>query len=137
MLKREVAWRVCDRVYDIKRSFPRALDLGAGRGYIGEHLDDEGAGKLVQLELSEGMLAHSLPEGRDQHLQVHADEESLPFAESSFDLVVSSLSLHWVNLLPQTLGQVHRVLKPDAPLWVPCLAVTPSMSCAARYKWQK
>lgn len=42
-----------------------------------------------------------------------ADEEYLPFAPESLDLVMSSMSLHWVNDLPGCLGQVRRALKPD------------------------
>ena len=49
----------------------------------------------------------------DAGLRVAADEEALPFAGASFDLVVSALALHWVNDLPGTLLQIRRVLKPD------------------------
>lgn len=34
------------------------------------------------------------------------DEEFLPFKKSHFDLIMSSLSLHWVNDLPSTFVQV-------------------------------
>jgi SAM-dependent methyltransferase len=44
---------------------------------------------------------------------VIADEEILPFADGSFDVVTSVLSLHAVNDLPGTLVQIRRVLKPD------------------------
>lgn len=43
------------------------------------------------------------------------DGESLPFGPASFDLVLSSLSLHWMNDLPGVLAQVNHVLKPDCP----------------------
>jgi len=46
---------------------------------------------------------------------VLVDEESLPFAPNSFDLVLSSLSLHWINDLPGVLTQINRLLKPDCP----------------------
>src|SRR5690606_27604229 len=42
-----------------------------------------------------------------------ADEERLPFAERSLDLVVSSLALHWTNDLVGALVQARRALKPD------------------------
>ena len=42
-----------------------------------------------------------------------ADEEALPFAPESFDLVVSALSLHAVNDLPGALAQIRNALKPD------------------------
>ena len=44
---------------------------------------------------------------------VIADEEWLPFAEESFDLVTSVLALHAVNDLPGVLAQIRRVLKRD------------------------
>ncbi len=45
--------------------------------------------------------------------RVVADEESLPFADNTLDLVVSGLSLQAVNDLPGVLVQVRRALKPD------------------------
>jgi SAM-dependent methyltransferase len=44
---------------------------------------------------------------------IASDDEWLPFADESFDLVTSILSLHAVNDLPGTLLQIRRVLKPD------------------------
>ena len=41
------------------------------------------------------------------------EEESLPFAPESFDLIRSSLSLHWVNDLPGVLAQIKAALKPE------------------------
>ncbi len=42
-----------------------------------------------------------------------ADEEYLPFAPGSFDLVLSCLNLHWVNDLPGALLQARQAMKPD------------------------
>jgi SAM-dependent methyltransferase len=47
---------------------------------------------------------------------VAIDEEALPFADGSLDLVVSALSLQFVNDLPGTLIQIRRALKPDGLL---------------------
>lgn len=44
-----------------------------------------------------------------------ADEESPPYEAESFDAVLSSLSLHWINDLPGCLTRINRILKPDAP----------------------
>jgi len=44
---------------------------------------------------------------------VVADEEFLPFAPESFDLVVSNLALHWANDLPGALLQLRQTLRPD------------------------
>lgn len=47
--------------------------------------------------------------------EVVADEETIPYEPSSFDLVMSSLSIHWINDLPGILTQINHVLKPDSP----------------------
>ncbi len=47
---------------------------------------------------------------------VQADEEALPFAAESLNLVVSGLALHLVNDLPGVLIQIRRALKPDGLL---------------------
>jgi SAM-dependent methyltransferase len=61
----------------------------------------------VSLDLSPRMAAIN------GGLAVAGDEEFLPFAPGSFDLVVASLSLHWVNDLPGALIQLRRALRPD------------------------
>jgi len=43
------------------------------------------------------------------------DEELPPYDANTFDAVMSSMSLHWVNDLPACLGRINHILKPDAP----------------------
>ncbi|HLO75497.1 MAG TPA: methyltransferase domain-containing protein [Magnetospirillum sp.] len=110
-LVREVAERLADRLNDITRHFPMALDLGCHTGEMAETLSGRGGIEtLVQCDLSPRMAAGAAANGRPT---LAADEEWLPFADASFDLVLSCLSLHWVNDLPGTLVQIRRVLKPD------------------------
>ncbi len=105
----EMASRLCERLEDFTRGFPVALDLGAHHGVFAKTLGKRaGVEVLVQSDLSEAM-ARANP----SHAKLVADEEWLPFAENSFDLVVSIGSLHWVNDLPGTLVQVKHILKPD------------------------
>ena len=108
----EVAERLLDRLDDVRRDFPAVLDLGAHRGGLGRRLAGgrKGAGTVILCDLSEGMMRAA---GPGSGLRVAADEEFLPFAEGCFDLVVSNLSLHWVNDLPGALVQLRRALKPD------------------------
>ncbi len=102
---REVADRLLDRLDDTTRRFTAALDLG-GRGVVAPMLRARGIG-VVSCDLSPRMAA--LNGGP----AVAADEEMLPFAPESFDLVVANLSLHWVNDLPGCLVQLRRALRPD------------------------
>jgi SAM-dependent methyltransferase len=100
----DCAERLLDRLDDVKRSFGQALDLG-GRGVVAPLLRARGIA-VVSADLSARM---ALLSGGPC---VAADEEWLPFAAESFDLVVASLSLHWVNDLPGALIQIRRSLRP-------------------------
>lgn len=99
------------RLETIQRRFPRAADLGARDGAFARALAiSEAAEKidwLIETDLSGAMLA-----GRAATRLV-ADEERLPFAPESLDLIVSTLALHWTNDLVGTLIQIRRALKPD------------------------
>ncbi|MFL1461524.1 class I SAM-dependent methyltransferase [Roseococcus sp. DSY-14] len=98
-----------DRLDDTTRRFARALDVG-GRGAVAPLLRARGVEEVVSMDLAPGMAA------RAGGLAVVADEEWLPFAGGSFDLVVASLSLHAVNDLPGALVQLRRALAPDGLL---------------------
>ncbi|MBV8407021.1 MAG: methyltransferase domain-containing protein [Alphaproteobacteria bacterium] len=110
-LKREIAERLVERLDDIKRLFPLALDLGAHGDEVAQALAGRGSvERLVRLDLAIGFAR------RSNGPAVVADEECLPFAPASFDLVLSAMALHWVNDLPGALVQINRVLKPDGLL---------------------
>jgi len=102
---RECAERLLDRLDDTTRTFSRALDVG-GRGIVAPLLPARGI-DVVSCDLSARMAA------ANGGPCVAADEEWLPFAPGSFDLVVASLSLHWVNDLPGALIQLRQALEPD------------------------
>ena len=110
-LFREVAERLADRLDDVTRKFPLALDLGCHGGEIAAALRGRGGIEtLVQCDLSAAMARRAAANGIPT---LAADEEALRFAPGSFDLVVSGLSLHWVNDLPGCLLQIRQCLKPD------------------------
>ncbi len=102
----DCAARLLDRLDDTTRRFFRALDLG-GRGVVAPLLAARGIPFIVSADLSPRMARQA------GGLAVAADEEFLPFAPASFDLIVASLSLHWVNDLPGALIQIRRALAPD------------------------
>jgi SAM-dependent methyltransferase len=98
-LAQEGAGRIAERLAAVTRSFGRALDLHS-REVVFPTLRPC-AGDWVRAGFTW------------DHPSVIAGEETLPFAEQSFELVTSVLSLHAVNDLPGMLVQIRRVLKPD------------------------
>jgi NADH dehydrogenase [ubiquinone] 1 alpha subcomplex assembly factor 5 len=110
-LKREIAERLVERLDDVRKSFSQALDLGCHGDEVARALaggrSTAAVGSLIRADLGYGFAqaAHGP--------SLVADEEALPFAPASFDLVLSAMSLHWVNDLPGTLIQIARILRPD------------------------
>jgi NADH dehydrogenase [ubiquinone] 1 alpha subcomplex assembly factor 5 len=105
----EIAERLADRLSDIARRFPLALELGARDGILARTL--QGRGGIETLVQSDASLVNVRRLHGGSNLV--ADEELLPFKEQCFDAVLSNLSLHWVNDLPGALAQVRSSLKPD------------------------
>ena len=119
---RDAAGRLLDRLDDTSRRFTNALDVG-GRGVVAPLLRARGL-RVVSCDLSPAMAA------LNGGACVAADEEYLPFAAASFDLIVASLSLHWVNDLPGALLQLRRALRPDGLL----LASLPALGTLAELR---
>jgi len=110
-LTARVAQDLVARLEAVNRSFGVAVDLGAGRGAFGRALAASAAASkiamLVETDLSAPLLAHR------GGPRLVAEEEALPFARGSLDLLVSGLALHWVNDLVGALIQIRLALKPD------------------------
>lgn len=104
----------------------RVLDLAAGSGVMADRLADESARRdpaqgragrpwVVGLDLSAAELDESRRRGR-RHPLVRGDAAVLPFADASFDSVVSSAGLMVVVDLAPVLSEVARVLRPGGVL---------------------
>ncbi|GFR67906.1 arginine-hydroxylase NDUFAF5, mitochondrial [Elysia marginata] len=115
-IKDEFGYRLSDRIFDIKRKFKTVVDLGCGRGHVTKHLYNDTVETVYQCDLSPAMLEQAAVSPDAQTHKMVVDEECLPFEESSVDLVVSNLSLHWVNNLPGCLAQIRHILKNDCAL---------------------
>jgi SAM-dependent methyltransferase len=100
-LIRHAAENLSERLGAVKRRFGRALDLNARRESI-----------TLLAGHGESWLRVGLHPDLDK-VSLVADEEALPFATQSFDLIVSILGLHAVNDLPGALVQIRRALAPD------------------------
>jgi NADH dehydrogenase [ubiquinone] 1 alpha subcomplex assembly factor 5 len=102
---------LAERLDEIRRRFPVALDLGCRGGVMAGRLKGRGGiGLLVSADPAEGFAR------RAPRPALAIDLEALPFAPKSFDLVLSPLVLHWVNDLPGALLQLRYALKPGGLL---------------------
>ena len=112
-IKDEVGDRLADRIFDIKRKFGRVLDLGCGRGHVSKRILSESVEELVLADMSPSLLQQAeITEGIRVKKEV-IDEENLSFESDSFDMVISCLSLHWINDLPGCFKRINSSLKND------------------------
>lgn len=110
-LLRRASEDIAERLSAMTGEFPLALDLGARGGILGQAAIRTGrAGAVIHADASPAFLT------ADAGLKIVCDEELLPFANGSLDLVLSGLGLHLVNDLPGALIQIRRALKPDGLL---------------------
>jgi SAM-dependent methyltransferase len=101
------ATELAERLSAVLRQFDVAVDLGASSDAVARALAASGKIKTI---VAAAIGAASLDKS---FLHVVSDEEELPFADASLDLVVSVLTLQFVNDLPGTLIQIRRALRPD------------------------
>ena len=106
-LLRRAAEDLAERLSAVSRRFAVAADVGTPGEAVAAAL--LASGQVDTLVCLRPFATPKLP-GR---LTAVADEELLPLAEGSLDLLVSALALQWVNDLPGTLAQFRRALRPD------------------------
>eukprot|EP01132_Coremiostelium_polycephalum_P008452 gene8452-10383_t len=117
----EVADRLTDRILDIKDlNRAKVLDFGSRNGTMNKFLQERGGNleSLIMVDSSKELLY------RDEHLDsnykfkpqrvlVDSLEDPLPFENQTFDLILSNLSIHWINDLPGVFSRLKQLLKPN------------------------
>jgi SAM-dependent methyltransferase len=93
-----------DRLDLVTRTFKRALVLGCYDGRLSSELAQRG---IQAFNADAGFRFASASQA------VQCEEDRLPFADRSFDLVVSPAGLDQVNDLPGALVLIRRSLAPD------------------------
>jgi ubiquinone/menaquinone biosynthesis C-methylase UbiE len=88
------------------------LDLGSGFGDFCRLARQKGAASAVGVEISSRMLAEARNRTSDSGITyIQTAIEDYPMGEKVYDLVVSRLTLHYVNDYRGVIGAVHRGLR--------------------------
>lgn len=125
-LGRDASWRRATVEAVALEHGQRALDLGCGTGDLALELSRSGAGLVVGLDPVTAMLDaadHKLRRASGAVGLVAGDALGLPFAEGSFDCVVSAFVVRNLSDLPLALREARRVLRPGGRLGI--LELTP------------
>lgn len=100
-LRAQMLEGIAERLDAVKRSFADVLDLGS---FSADFVPPQGS-RVARLDPGFGFARAASG--------VQGDEDRLPFADASFDLVVAAGTLDSVNDLPGALTLIRRVLRPD------------------------
>jgi SAM-dependent methyltransferase len=108
-LKQRAVSDLVERLEMIHRTFPDALEVGSHGSWLQDGLRAAGllGGKVGTLVSTDPSAAFHAAAGPPPALEL------LPADPSSVDLIMSALSLHWVNDLPGLFAQARLALRPD------------------------
>ena len=111
LVQREVANRLCERLSLIKIKPLNILYIGCGTGYLSNSLYNLFPdASITCLDISFNMLNEAYKKNTKLNC-VLSDAENMPFKNNTFDLVVSSFTLHWCDEVERIFSDIHRFLK--------------------------
>ncbi len=123
ILQLEVAKRLVERMDVMSMKPVSILDAGSGTGFVSQLLADRfPKAKITALDLAFNMLKQAKNKRtvkqrwNKRFSYVNAEVENLPFADASFELVISGLTLQWCQDLPKVFAEFRRVLAPGGLL---------------------
>ncbi|PIH56263.1 bifunctional 2-polyprenyl-6-hydroxyphenol methylase/3-demethylubiquinol 3-O-methyltransferase UbiG [Paenibacillus sp. LK1] len=87
------------------------LDLGCGFGWHCRYAREQQASSVVGVDLSENMLQRAREMTDDPHIEYQRMAiEDIDFAPGQFDVVISSLALHYIERLDQVYAKINACL---------------------------
>jgi malonyl-CoA O-methyltransferase len=117
-LQRDVAGRLARLLPELTR--PRVLEIGCGTGLFSRHLvASYPEGRFVLTDAAPAMLAecrHNLAPALCSDISFEMMDASRPGGEGPFDLIASSMALHWVNEPAAALERLRALLAPGGHL---------------------
>ncbi|QTL97536.1 methyltransferase domain-containing protein [Iocasia frigidifontis] len=93
------------------------LDLGCGYGENCKWYINKGAKKVIGIDISKNMIEKAKKEYSDDKIEYkNVPMEELDFSKNIFDIVLSSLSFHYVKDFNSLIEKINKMLKPNGSL---------------------
>lgn len=99
-------------IYDLlNKDYEYTLDLGCGFGFYSIHLAKKGS-KVLAVDLSEKMIVAAKSKNNHPNISYICDSiEDFTYKAESFDLVLSTLALHYIKDIDPVISNVYKTLK--------------------------
>ncbi|SDZ02686.1 class I SAM-dependent methyltransferase [Bacillus sp. 166amftsu] len=115
--KADISWcEIIQNIIDVKGK--SIIDIGCGGGIYTKELALMGASNVVGFDFSKKMLQAAI-ENCDsiQNISfIHGDAHHMPFANETFDIVISRAVVHHLQDVPKFLQEASRILKKNGML---------------------
>lgn len=102
---------VADEAFEVAGRGARVLDIGCGPGQLALAMARRGL-TVTATDIDPAMVERAAARLGGEAAALVADVADLPFEDGSFDLVVSTLSLHHWGDVPAGAAEIARVLAP-------------------------
>ncbi len=105
--------------HEFKKMFPDLkekimLDIGCGFGWHCKYAVENGATQVVGIDLSEKMLERARIQNNDSKIEyIQCAIEDYTYPRNTFDIVISSLTLHYIESFDFVCQKVYQTLKKD------------------------
>lgn len=102
--------------HELKKMMPsfqgkKVLDLGCGFGWHCQFAIDNGAKSVIGIDISQKMLNEAKNKTKSEYIQyICMPIEDIDFPANSFDVVISSLAIHYVESFENILSKISKCL---------------------------
>lgn len=87
------------------------LDIGCGTGSFGRFCIENGASKVVGVDISKNMIEKAIAENHHEKLEfICMPIEDIEFQNQKFDIIVSSLAIHYVDDYSKLIAKISSLL---------------------------
>ena len=87
------------------------LDLGCGGGSFAKYCIENGATKVVAVDISKNMIEKALKENSHEKINYLCSPiEEVEFHNETFDIILSSLAIHYIKDYPRLIDKIKKLL---------------------------